>query len=102
MSRHRQSDWRGDYAQAFPKAAPWIMSAHADHSADLRRMLAPTLLIWGDSDPISPLSAGQELAGLFPNARLHVIAGGTHDLARERTAELTPMIAEHIETVSNG
>jgi pimeloyl-ACP methyl ester carboxylesterase len=95
--KHGASDWRGDYRKSFPEAAPWIMTAHADQGTELHRITAPALLIWGDADPISPVSVGEDLARLLPNARLHVVTGGTHDLAQERAAEVAPLIREHVE-----
>ena len=102
LSRHAPSDWRGDYARAYPDAATWIMTAKADHASELHRILAPTLLIWSDTDPISPMSVGEELRDRLPNARLHVVAGGTHDLVRERAAEIAPLFREHIERCGTG
>lgn len=96
LSKHSPSDWRGDYARAFPKAAPWITAIRADHSPEIPNIKVPTLLIWGDADPISPVSVGEELSRLLPTARLHVVTGGTHDLAQERAAEIAPMIQAHI------
>ena len=96
LAPHRPSDWRVDYARSFPAAAPWIYSARADLSAELDRIEAPTLLIWGDADPISPVSVGEELARRLPNARLRVIAGGTHDPVHDRADELAPPVRRHI------
>jgi pimeloyl-ACP methyl ester carboxylesterase len=97
MKKHAPSDWRTDYALTFPKAAPWIMTTRANHSIELHRIVAPALLIWGDADPISPVSVGEELQHLLPNAQLHVVAGGTHDLVQERAAEIAPLVQDHVE-----
>jgi pimeloyl-ACP methyl ester carboxylesterase len=101
LARHEPSDWRGDYAKSFPNAAPWIMTAKADHRSELHRISAPILLIWGDADPISPVSVGEELARLLPKSRLHIVAGGTHDLAQERASEIVPMVRDHVVRVWN-
>ncbi len=101
LTKHQPSDWRRDYARNFPNAAPWIMSARADHSADLHRITAPTLLIWGDADKISPVSVGEELSRLLPSSKLHVVAGGTHDLVQERAAEIAPMVQAHVVSLKS-
>ena len=99
---HGVADWRPDYVQAFPNAASWIRQAHADHGADLHGIRAPSLLVWGDADPISPVSVGRQLARLLPNARLQVVAGGTHDLVFERADEIAPLIETHVGQVLRG
>jgi pimeloyl-ACP methyl ester carboxylesterase len=54
------------------------------------------LLLWGDADPISPVAVGEKLASKLPHAELIVIAGGTHDLVRERADEIAPHIEAHL------
>ncbi|WP_232629754.1 alpha/beta fold hydrolase [Methylobacterium sp. Leaf118] len=90
------TDWRADYAAAFPRAARWILEAGEDLSEPIRSIRAPTLLIWGDRDPISPVSVGERLRALLPNATLHVVRGGDHDLARDRAAEVAGLIEGHL------
>lgn len=41
--------------------------------AELRRIAAPVLMIWGDADPYGPPDIGQRAAALIPNAELEVI-----------------------------
>jgi len=62
----------------------------------LHRIAAPTLLLWGDADPISPLAVGQHLQQQLPDARLHVVKGGGHDLARTHADEVAPLIERHL------
>ncbi len=45
-------------------------------SDDLRAIQAPTLLIWGDSDPVGSPGVAAEAAGLIPHARLEVLPAG--------------------------
>lgn len=91
-------DWRPDYAAEYPDAAPWILEARPDYSPDLGRVTQPTLLLWGDADPISPLAVGQRLKSLLPKADLHVVRGGHHDLAVAHAAEVAPLIQAHLDT----
>lgn len=53
------ADWREEYRAEFPRAAPWVWRERVDYSDRIRTVSAPTCLIWGDADPISPVSVGQ-------------------------------------------
>ena len=67
-----------------------------DTTPYLARIAAPTLLLWGDDDPISPLAVGRHLQARIRGSRLHVVKGGRHDLARTHAAEVAPLIARHL------
>ncbi|RTL80118.1 MAG: alpha/beta fold hydrolase [Hyphomicrobiales bacterium] len=69
------SEWRPDYFAAYPRAAKWIADPVGDLSSQIPTMEAPSLLLWGDADPISPVAVGMRLSALLPNARLWVFAG---------------------------
>jgi pimeloyl-ACP methyl ester carboxylesterase len=43
---------------------------------ELRRLSVPTLMIWGDHDPVVPIAAAQAAAQLMPHARLEVLPAG--------------------------
>lgn len=92
MSGMGASDWRVPYRAEYPHAAAWIYSAGGDLSAALPNLVQPTLLLWGDSDPISPVAVGERLNGLIPRSELEVIAGGAHDLVASRADEVAPVI----------
>jgi len=91
------SDWRGDYFAAFPNAAVWIADPVPDLSDAMRSIKAPTLLLWGDADPISPVAVGERLASLFPNARLHIFAGADHDLAQTHPEVVAREVRERLK-----
>lgn len=90
------ADWRDDYRSEYPDAADWITAEQPDHTAEIGGISAPALLLWGDTDAISPVAVGRRLAALLPKARLHVIAGGDHGFARDRAAEIAPLVRAHI------
>ncbi len=96
MSGFGVSDWRPAYRQSFPEAAPWITQDRAAAALPVEKVVAPTLLIWGDDDPISPVAVGRHLEQRIPDARLHVVAGGDHDLARTHAATVAGLIATHL------
>jgi pimeloyl-ACP methyl ester carboxylesterase len=64
----------------------------------LSALRIPTLLLWGDADPISPVEAGRRLAAVLPQAELHVIPGGGHDVACAFASEVAPLIARHLSS----
>ena len=45
-------------------------------AADLRRLDVPTLLVWGDHDPVGSVACAQEVARLIPDSRLELLPGG--------------------------
>lgn len=90
------SNWRADYYAAYPNAARWIAESREDLSGQLSAIRAPVLLLWGDTDPISPVAVGERLLSLLPNAALHVIEGADHDLALTHAPQVGALIAAHL------
>jgi pimeloyl-ACP methyl ester carboxylesterase len=90
------SDWRPDYRRSFPNAAPWIHEPRTAAPLPVEKIAAPTLLLWGDDDPISPLAVGEHLRQVLPHSRLHVVKGGGHDLAQTHADEVAPLIERHL------
>jgi pimeloyl-ACP methyl ester carboxylesterase len=97
MAALGSADWRSDYVRNFPAAAGWIASPTLDLSAQIGAIKAPTLLLWGDADPISPVAVGQRLDSLLPHSSLHVIPGGGHDLALTHSGSVAALIAAHLQ-----
>ncbi len=50
-----------------------------DVRGDLRRVGAPTLLVWGERDPLIPPSVGDVMRAEIPTSRLLVIEGAGHN-----------------------
>lgn len=90
-------DWREDHSGAFPIAARWVAEPVEDLSARRPQMQAPTLLLWGDADPISPLAVGERLRDLPPAARLCILPRAGHDLAQTHTATVADQIRRHLD-----
>jgi pimeloyl-ACP methyl ester carboxylesterase len=89
-------DWRRAYQDEFPDAAPWIIQQNIDYTQAIATITAPTCLIWGDADSISPLAVGQQLHERLPSSTLHVLSGGTHNLGRDRPGEVATLIIDHL------
>jgi pimeloyl-ACP methyl ester carboxylesterase len=96
ISKLGATDWRPGYRQEFPQVADWVMDQRPDVSDLFRDVRQPTLLLWGDDDPISPVAVGEYLQTQLPDARLYVVKGGQHDLARTHAAEIGPMIRDFL------
>lgn len=90
------ADWRDDYRRNFPRAAAWITAPAAARELPVERLAMPTLLLWGDADPVSPIAVGEHLHARLPDARLHVIPGGTHSFAHDMPDAVAPLIATHL------
>ncbi|MGH2782679.1 MAG: alpha/beta fold hydrolase [Thermoleophilaceae bacterium] len=43
---------------------------------ELQQLTVPTLLIWGDNDPVGTVDVGQAVASLIPHAQLQVVPAG--------------------------
>lgn len=89
-------DWRSGFTAANPTYPGWLASFRSDLSHELRGIRQPALLLWGDADPYSPVAVGERLRELLPDAHLHVVAGGNHDLARDHAAALAPLVDAHL------
>lgn len=89
-------DWRPAFLAANPSLPRWFSTCQEDLSSCLPELTVPTLLLWGDADPISPVAVGERLASLLPNAHLHVVRGGDHDLAETHAASLAPLIDAYL------
>jgi poly(3-hydroxyoctanoate) depolymerase len=96
------SDWRPRYRREYPGAASWVFTERADHTADLGRVSVPVLLLWASADAVSPVVVGERLAGLLPDATLHMFESSSHGFVRERAGEVAPLIAVHVDPSMGG
>jgi pimeloyl-ACP methyl ester carboxylesterase len=96
MAAMQAQDWRPSFWAANPKAPAWFADYHEDMSSRIGAIKAPTLLLWGDADPISPLAVGQHLQKLLPHASMHVVHGVQHDLAVKFAPEVAAAIDAHL------
>lgn len=85
-----------DYANAGPLRGTFVKVVQQDLRPLLPRVQAPTLLIWGSADTDTPLSDGETMARLIPDARLRVLVGAGHYAYLERPAETCAAIDEFL------
>ena len=74
-----------------------FLDAADDTAIDLGQIQAPTLLLWGESDGLLPLSIGRRLLEEIPDARLEVVEEAGHLLLEERPAAANAALLHWLE-----
>jgi pimeloyl-ACP methyl ester carboxylesterase len=96
VARHGATDWRTGYLAAEPRVPRWFVDDRTDLTERLSAIRAPTLLLCGDADPLSPPSVGTFLRRHIPGARLEIVPGGGHGFATERPDEVAKLLRGHL------
>ena len=87
------------------KPEPFVAQVHAilDASDELRHELptitAPTLVITGSQDTLTPVGDAEELAELIPNSRLYVLSGAAHGLMAETPNAFNDAVLRFLDEV---
>ena len=89
------ADWRTDYQQTF-KVPDWFIHQQPHLDDVLYKIACPVLLIWGNTDAISPVAVGKYLHSKIGSSTLHIIKNGQHDLAYVHVDEVTEYINKFI------
>ncbi len=76
------------------------IQASGDRTERLRGIVAPTLVLHGDADPLVQLPGGQATATAIPGARLITFPGIGHDLPRPLWSRIIDEIAAHAAAAS--
>jgi pimeloyl-ACP methyl ester carboxylesterase len=71
------------------------------HTDELCRLTVPTLLIWGDHDPVGAVEAAQASAAAIPNAQLELLHGG-HVPYLGDPERASTLLSEFVRAGSNG
>jgi pimeloyl-ACP methyl ester carboxylesterase len=58
----------------------------------------PSLIVWGDADPIIPVRHGHAAHAAMPGSRLELLEGAGHFPQAERPAEFARLLADFIAT----
>jgi haloalkane dehalogenase len=92
-------------ARAFPQLVPQTPDAPGAAAGErvvqaLREDRRPTLILWGDSDPVLPPSVGERFASSIGRPPPRVIEGGGHFLQEDRGPELGAIVAEWLTAES--
>lgn len=96
VARLGGSDWRPLFREERPSAPTWFVDDRTDLTPRLSEVRAPTLLILGDRDPISPVAVGEYLLQRLPAARLEVVPGASHDLGLEQPDVVASLVEAHL------
>ncbi|MEM9169649.1 MAG: alpha/beta hydrolase [Pseudomonadota bacterium] len=64
-----------------------------------RRVTAPTIVIHGTIDPLTPMQGGLDIAANVPGAKAHLIEGMGHDLPPKHLPEATRFLIDHLRSV---
>ena len=75
----------------------WLVAGDGDgEELDVRRIMAPTLVVHGTRDPLFPLPHGEALAEAIPGATLLAVEGMGHQVPPESSwPVLVPALLEH-------
>ena len=93
-----------DLVRSHPRSfvAATVDALQTDWEPHLRRIDAPTLVIWGARDAITPIALGHQIAAVVPGARLITLAGAGHnpmwEFAEAFNAEVLRFLADHDDT----
>lgn len=96
VARLGAAEWRDEYRESLADVPSWFIDDRTDFTDRLAEIRAPTLLLWSDTDPISPPAVAYFLAGRIAGARVAIVAGGTHSFASERPEEVASIIRSHL------
>ncbi len=90
---------RQAYRRAFhPAGTARQMAAiikSGDRTAELAHIMAPTLVVHGDHDPMVNPSGGRATAEAIPGARLQTIVGMGHDLPDGALEQIAELLLDH-------
>ena len=85
-----------DYASAGPLRGTFVKIVNRDLRDLLPRVQAPTLVLWGERDDATPLSAAETMQQLIPDARLVVLPGAGHYSYLDRPVEACAALDEFL------
>ena len=67
-----------------------------------RQIKAPTLVVHGKEDRLTPYQGSVDIAATIPGARLDIVEGMGHDLPPKYMRRITRTIVEHMNSAENG
>jgi pimeloyl-ACP methyl ester carboxylesterase len=87
------ADWRAGYDSALPD---WFVVDRTDLTERLSTLRAPTLVVYGDADPLCPEAVARALVARIPEATLACVRDGRHAMARDRPGEVAALVRQHL------
>jgi len=86
-------------ADSFLAQVQAILATDDDLRYELREVRAPTLVLVGTQDILTPLGDSEEIADLIPGAELAVIGGGAHGFMFEHAAAFNRTVLDFLRRV---
>lgn len=80
-------------------AASLALGSREDFTELLPRIDAPTLIVYGEADTITPVSIGREMHAAIPGSELAVIAGAGHMPPMEKPDEFVAVLLRFLDGV---
>jgi 3-oxoadipate enol-lactonase len=85
---------------AFAAQVDAILGADESLSVELVRVTAPTLVLVGSQDVLTPMGDAEELAEAIPGALCAVVRGGAHGFMFEHARAFNTTVVDFLATVS--
>lgn len=85
------------------RAGPFTLYRTLRHllADDVRPLLPlvvhPTLIVWGEHDPVTPLRDAHVLRNALPRARLFVVPGASHNVMADRPDDFVRVVREFLD-----
>jgi pimeloyl-ACP methyl ester carboxylesterase len=86
-----REDLREARGQIKPSVEPY-----PDNANEMKKIQAPTLVVWGRDDRIVPLECGERYAKTMPRARLEIVEGAGHFVEMEKPSELAKLVTNFV------
>ena len=84
---------------AFVAQVDAILDASDELRFELPKVTAPTLVVTGSQDTLTPLGDAEELAELIPNSQLFVLRGAAHGLMAEAPNAFNDVVLRFLDEV---
>lgn len=79
----------------------WEAMMTTDFSAELGKIAAPTLVVWGDRDPLCPRGEQEALVAGIADTRLVAYPGGGHNLHWEEPARFAADLVAFVDSLDD-
>jgi 3-oxoadipate enol-lactonase len=86
--------------RAFRAQVEAILAFDDSARGDLERVEAPTLLVVGSQDVLTPIGDSELLHELIPDSRLEIVTGAAHGLTIEHAATFNRLLTRHLSAAA--